>query len=119
MMLQTNQQSGEESTKDPYDKVMGKDKHKGYIPLYGRWVTKSKIQNKEKKSRYVLPDEFLKDVKSNLSRDVAQDIGSLVLSQIKAANPDISLVIPDFRVPTGNESRNPNGEQVRSEQQVP
>lgn len=80
LILQTKQQSGEESTIDPYDEVMCKDKRKGYIPLYGRGVTKSKIQNKEKKSRYVFPDEFLKDVKANLSREVAQDIASLVLS---------------------------------------
>lgn len=112
MMIQTKQQSGDESTKDPYDEVMGKDKRKGYLPLYGRGVTKSKILKKETTSRYLLPDEFLKDIKANLSREVAQDIASLVLSQIKAVNPDINLVIPDFGVATGNGSCDPNGEQV-------
>lgn len=118
-------QSGEESTKDPYDEVMGKDKKKGYLPLYGRGVTKSKIQKNEKMSRYVLPSDFLKDIKANLTREVAQDIASLVLSQIKEANPDINLIIPDFGVATRNNSSDLNGEQVdkttsksRSEQVV-
>lgn len=86
-------------------------------------MTKSKIQKNVKVSRYVLPDDFLKDIKANLTQEVAQDIASLVLSQIKAANPNINLIIPDFGVATRNSS-DLNGEQVdkttsksRSEQQ--
>lgn len=110
IVLQTKQ-CREESTKDPCDKVTVKDKHKGYLPLYGRGLTKSKIQKNEKKSRYVLPNEFLKEIKANLSREIAQDIASLILTQIKAINPDINLDIPNFGVATGNESSDPNGEQ--------
>ena len=122
MELQSKQQSGEDSAKDPYDEVMARDKKKGYLPLYGRGVTKTKIKKNEKKSRYVLPDEFLEDIKANLTREVAQDIASLVLSQIKAVNPDMNLIIPDFGVTTRNQSSDPNGNQVDihspSEQQV-
>lgn len=60
-------------------------------------MTKSNIQKEEKKSRYVFPDEFLKDIKANLTQEVAHDIASLVLSQIKAVNPDINLVIPNLQ----------------------
>ncbi|XP_021835176.2 uncharacterized protein [Spinacia oleracea] len=97
VMLQSEQQGGE-SSKDPYDEVMGKDKHKGHLRHHGSSMTKSKMQRTGKKSSYTLPEDLLYNVKVNLTREVAQDVASLVLSQIKAANPDISLVIPDFGV---------------------
>ncbi|KAL6574454.1 hypothetical protein OROHE_001358 [Orobanche hederae] len=110
MELQEKHQLGEESTKDPYDEVKGKDKHKGYLPLYGRGVTKSKMQKNEKKSRYILPADFLKDIKASLTQEVAHDIASLVLSQIKAVNPEINLVIPEFGAATRNDSCDQSGE---------
>ncbi|KNA07376.1 hypothetical protein SOVF_172430 [Spinacia oleracea] len=110
VMLQSEQQGGE-SSKDPYDEVMGKDKHKGYLRLHGSGVTKSKVQRKGKKPSYTLPEDFLDNMKANWTREVAQDVASLVLSQIKAANPDISIVIPDFGGTPRDESNDQNGEQ--------
>ncbi|CAH9085117.1 unnamed protein product [Cuscuta europaea] len=83
------------------------------IRLRGRGVTKSKMkETNNKQSSYVMPEEFLQSVKEQLApsmkkhlkQEVAKDVASMVLSQIKATNPGISLNIPEFCVSSKNQS---------------
>ncbi|CAH9080943.1 unnamed protein product [Cuscuta epithymum] len=71
------------------------------VRLRGRGMTKSKMKkNNKKQSSYIMLEEFLQSVKAQLAPEVV----SMVLSQIKAANPGISLNIPEFCVSSKNQS---------------
>ncbi|CAH9095149.1 unnamed protein product [Cuscuta epithymum] len=113
--LQSQQECGEKETKeDPYYLVVKKPELNGRLRLRGRGMNKSKLKksNKGAKSSYTLPEEFLQSVtaklipniRANMKEEVAQDVASMVLSQMKAANPGITLNIPEFCISARDKS---------------
>ncbi|XP_021851010.1 uncharacterized protein [Spinacia oleracea] len=97
-------QDGEEgrNSKDLISEVIQgpKSKSKSRVPLYGKGVTKSDLKKKEKKSGFLIPEEFLQSMKTELVQQLAPHVVSMIVSQIQEANPEINIVIPDFVTPS-------------------
>uniref|UniRef100_A0A803N3V7 Uncharacterized protein n=1 Tax=Chenopodium quinoa TaxID=63459 RepID=A0A803N3V7_CHEQI len=62
--------------------------------LYGSGVKKSDLKNKDTKSNYILPEEFLVGIKTQLVQEIAPTITAAVLDSIREVNPGINLVVP-------------------------
>uniref|UniRef100_A0A803MGZ0 Uncharacterized protein n=2 Tax=Chenopodium quinoa TaxID=63459 RepID=A0A803MGZ0_CHEQI len=79
---------------DPYSEVIPPPKRKSRLHLYGSGVKKSDLKNKDTKSNYILPEEFLVDIKTQLVQEIAPTITAAVLDSIREVNPGINLVVP-------------------------
>lgn len=91
------EENGEDSSsKDPYCEVI----NNGRWHLFGRSVTKRKLNDKEKAkmSSYILPPEFLQSIKAELVQQAVPDLISLLASKIQDANPGVDLIFPDIAI---------------------
>uniref|UniRef100_A0A803MJS2 Uncharacterized protein n=3 Tax=Chenopodium quinoa TaxID=63459 RepID=A0A803MJS2_CHEQI len=79
---------------DPYSEVIPPPKRKSRLHLYGSGVKKSDLKNKDTKSNYILPEEFLVGIKTQLVQEIAPTITAAVLDLIREVNPRINLVVP-------------------------
>uniref|UniRef100_A0A803MPE0 Uncharacterized protein n=1 Tax=Chenopodium quinoa TaxID=63459 RepID=A0A803MPE0_CHEQI len=79
---------------DPYSEVIPPPKRKSRLHLYGSGVKKSDLKNKDTKSNYILPEEFLVGIKTQLVQEIAPTITAAVLDLIREVNPGINLVVP-------------------------
>ena len=82
--LESQEHEEGSKSKDPYCEVIKKPEHSGRIRLYGKGVTKTKLNDGENKPSFVFPQEFL------------QSIQRQVEEKLQAANPGRDLVIPEF-----------------------
>ncbi|XP_021727396.1 uncharacterized protein LOC110694514 [Chenopodium quinoa] len=79
---------------DPYSEVIPPPKRKSRLHLCGSGVKKSDLKNKDTKSNYILPEEFLVGIKTQLVQEIAPTITAAVLDSIREVNPGINLVVP-------------------------
>ncbi|XP_021756876.1 uncharacterized protein LOC110721947 [Chenopodium quinoa] len=79
---------------DPYSEVIPPPRRKSPLHLYGSSVKKSDLKNKDTKSSYILPEEFLVGKKAQLVQEIAPTITAAVLDSIREVNPGINLVVP-------------------------
>uniref|UniRef100_A0A803L750 DUF4218 domain-containing protein n=1 Tax=Chenopodium quinoa TaxID=63459 RepID=A0A803L750_CHEQI len=79
---------------DPYSEVIPPPRRKSRLHLYGSSVKKSDLKNKDTKSSYILPEEFLVGKKAQLVQEIAPTIIAAVLDSIREVNPGINLVVP-------------------------
>uniref|UniRef100_A0A803MAX2 Uncharacterized protein n=1 Tax=Chenopodium quinoa TaxID=63459 RepID=A0A803MAX2_CHEQI len=79
---------------DPYSEVIPSPKRKSCLHLYGSGVKKSDLKNKDIKSNYILLEEFLVGIRTQLVQEIAPTITAAVLDLLPEVNPGINLVVP-------------------------
>uniref|UniRef100_A0A803MRW0 Uncharacterized protein n=1 Tax=Chenopodium quinoa TaxID=63459 RepID=A0A803MRW0_CHEQI len=98
--LESSQHEDGSNSKDPYSEVIPDPKRKICVRLQGKGVKKSDLKKKDKKLDIIFPAEFLESMQSQLVQQLAPSVTIAILTQLRDANPEINLVIPDFAIPS-------------------
>uniref|UniRef100_A0A803N910 Transposase n=1 Tax=Chenopodium quinoa TaxID=63459 RepID=A0A803N910_CHEQI len=81
--VESSQHEDGNNCNDPYYEVIRTAKRKSRVHLYGSGVKKTDLKKKANKPDFIFPEEFISSVTT------------AVLAQIREANPEINIVIPD------------------------
>lgn len=66
------------------------------LRLYGKGVTHSDLKKKDRKTGFIIPNEFLESMRTELVQQLAPTLATMIVTQLQEANPGMDLVVPDF-----------------------